>query len=454
MKVGDKYTVDITSVGMDGEGVARVEGFVIFVPKTLLGEQALVEITQVKKSYAFAKVIKLLKSSQDRITPPCDICFKCGGCEMLHISYPAQLEIKRNAVKNCLDRECGIDCDVDETVASPDVFNYRNKVQLPISRQRGKAVGGYYAPNTHNIIPSSERGEVGKCVLNEQGIQGIIDIFLQWLDEKNISVYDEKSHSGVVRHLIVRKIGDKFSVCVVVNAESLANYDTLAEKLKNEGYDFSLYISINKKRTNVILGEKTICLYGDEIIVGETLGVKFGVSVPSFMQINDKVRDLIYSRVGKIIEESKIPNVIDAYSGVGIMSNIFAKHAKKVYAVEIVEEAVKDGIALASANNNAEKIQFICGDCARELPPLIASLDKSIVVLDPPRKGCDVRVLDSILQAKPTKIIYVSCNPATLARDVKRLLGNYSIESVTPYDMFPHTKHIETLVCLKLAQTE
>lgn len=159
MKAGDKFTVDINSVGMDGEGVARVEGFVVFVPKTLLGEQAVVEITQVKKSFAFAKVIKLLKASQARIQPPCDLCFKCGGCEMLHISYPAQLEIKRNAVKNCIDRECGIDCSVDDTVASPDVYNYRNKVQLPISRQNGIAVGGYFAPNTHIVVPKHTRGK-------------------------------------------------------------------------------------------------------------------------------------------------------------------------------------------------------------------------------------------------------------------------------------------------------
>ncbi|MDE6758738.1 MAG: 23S rRNA (uracil(1939)-C(5))-methyltransferase RlmD [Clostridia bacterium] len=449
MKAGDKFTVEINSVGMDGEGVARVEGFVVFIPKTLLGEQAVVEITQVKKSFAFAKVIKLLKASEARIQPPCDLCFKCGGCEMLHISYEAQLEIKRNTVKNCIDRECGIDCFVDDTVASPDVYNYRNKVQLPISRQNGKAVGGYFAPNTHIVVPSSVCGEKGKCVLNANGIQGVVDIFLKWLDESNISVYEEKSRSGLVRHLVVRKIGEKYSICIVINGDSLPHYKTLIDKLKKADYEFSLYVSVNKKNTNVILGDKTVCLYGENSITGEALGVRFGVSVLSFMQINDKVRDMIYTRVGKIIEENDISNVIDAYSGIGIMSNIFAKYAKNVYAIEIVEDAVKDGIALAKANGNADKIKFICGDCARELPPLISTLDKSLVVLDPPRKGCDLRVLESLLKAKPTEIIYISCNPATLARDVKFLLNDYEIQSVTPYDMFPHTKHIETMICLK-----
>lgn len=448
MKVGEKFTVEITSVGMDGEGVARVDGIVIFIPKTLLGEQAVIEITQVKKSFAFAKVIKLLKSSEDRVNPPCPLCFKCGGCEMLHISYPAQLEIKRNNVKNCIDRECNIDCAVDETVASPDVFNYRNKVQLPISRQKGKAVGGYFAPNTHTVVPSSVRSEGGVCVLNSEGIQGVIDIFLQWLDEKNISAYDEKSHSGLVRHLVVRKVCDKFSLCVVINGDSLPNYKTLVERLQKADYDFSLCISINKKRTNVILGDRTINLYGGKAVEGQALGVRFQVSALSFMQVNDKVRDLIYSRVGEIIKSSGIPNVIDAYSGIGIMSNIFAEYADKVYAIEIVEDAVKDSIELAKANGNEDKIISICGDCSKELPDLIATLDKSIVVLDPPRKGCDMRTLDSILQAKPTKIIYISCNPATLARDIKQLLSDYEIQSVTPYDMFPNTKWVETLAVL------
>lgn len=449
MKVGDKFDVEITSVGMDGEGVARVDGIVIFIPKTLLGERVLIEITQTKKSFAFAKVIKLLAASKDRVEPICPLCYKCGGCEMLHISYEQQLAIKRNNVKTCIDRECNIDFPVDKTVASPDIYHYRNKVQLPISRQNGKAVGGYFAPNTHRVVPSSIRSEEGKCVLNSEGIQGIIDIFLEWLDEKNISTYDEKSHSGLVRHLVVRKVGEKFSVCAVVNGDSLPNYNSLVDKIKNAGYDFSLSISLNKKRTNVILGDKTINLYGDKAVAGEALGVKFEVSLLSFMQINDKVRDLIYSRVGEIIKDSGISNVIDAYSGIGIMSNIFAKYADKVYAIEIVEEAVKDSIALAKANGNESKITSILGDCAKELPPLIATLDKSIVVLDPPRKGCDLSVLDSLLRAKPTKIIYISCNPATLARDVKHLLCDYEIQSITPYDMFPNTKWVETLAVLE-----
>ncbi|MDE6189840.1 MAG: 23S rRNA (uracil(1939)-C(5))-methyltransferase RlmD, partial [Clostridia bacterium] len=312
---------------------------------------------------------------------------------------------------------------------------------------------GYFAPNTHVPVASSLRGEGGCCALNSEGIQGVVDAFLEYIDERGISTYDEKSHSGLVRHLVVRKVGETFSICVVVNGDSLPNYKALVKRLEERGYKFSLYISINKKRTNVIMGEKTVTLFGKDTLEGEALGVKFAVSPQSFMQVNDEVRDLIYSKVGEIIKASEIENVVDAYSGIGIMSNIFAGFCEKVYAVEIVKEAVENSKQLAKLNGNSHKIISICGDCARELPPLIARLDKSIVVLDPPRKGCDESVLESILKSMPTKIIYISCNPATLARDIKRLLEKYEIESVTPYDMFPQTKHIETLICLKRKKT-
>lgn len=452
MNVRDKITVEITSVGMNGEGVARVDGMVVFVPYTLLGEQAIVEITQVKKAYAFGKVIKLLRASEDRARPLCKLCFKCGGCEMQHIKYDTQLAIKRNTVKNCIDRECGIDFPVDSTVPSPDIYGYRNKIQLPISKVDGKIAGGYFASNTHKAVANSVQGEGGGCALNAEGIQLIVDCFLDHIQRFGIEVYDETSHSGLIRHLVVRKVGDKFSVCAVVNGDGLPEYKAFARKMEEAGVNFSLYISSNKKRTNVIMGDTVRLLVGNECVEGDAMGVKYSVSPQSFMQVNDKVRDLIYSRVGEIIKESGISNVIDAYSGIGIMSNIFAAYCDRVYAIEIVEQAVEDARRLAKLNGNGDKIVNICGDCAQRLPELIARMDGSAVVLDPPRKGCDTRVLESLLKAKPDRIIYISCNPATLARDMKYLLSEYEPVSITPYDMFPHTKHIETLVCLKRKQ--
>ncbi len=448
MKKGDKLTLDISSVGMNGEGVARIDGFVVFVPQTLVGEKVTACVTSVKKSFATARVVKVVSPSEDRVAPQCRICFKCGGCEMLHIKYQRQLEIKRAHVKNCIDRECGIDCRVDETVPSPEVYGYRNKIQLPITIRGGKVAGGYFEAGTHNMVPFCAQDEKSCCVLHGEDMQGIVDIFLRFVGENKLTVYDEDSHSGLIRHLVIRRVGGKYSICVVVNGESLPEYKRFAKALQNDGYDFSLYISPNLKRTNVIMGEKAVLLCGDEALQAETLGIKYSVSPKSFMQVNDKVRDIIYRRVGDIIKNSNIDNVVDAYSGIGIMSNIFAKYADKVYAIEIEEQAVKDGMELAKVNGNQDKIINICGDCAEELPKLISRIGDALAVLDPPRKGCDKSIIQSLLDAAPRRIVYISCNPATLARDIKMLLSGYDLASVTPYDMFPHTKHVETLVCL------
>lgn len=450
MQKGDILTLDITSVGMNGEGIGRVDNFVVFVDGAMQGEEVKAQVLQVKKSFCNAKVIKVISPSSDRVQPPCKVCFKCGGCEMQHISYAKQLEIKRDRVKSCLERECKMQFNVDETVASPQVFYYRNKIQLPISFQDGKLVGGYFAPNSHKVVAFCRQGESGICHLNCDGMQDIIDTFLDYMHAEGISHYDENSHSGTIRHLVIRKVGDKFAICVVANGQSLKSHGKLVNALKAKDFDFSLYLSSNTQRTNVIMGDKVTVLYGEESLQGETLGVKYQVSPLSFMQVNDGVRDMIYAKVGSIIKDSGISNVIDAYSGVGIMSNIFAKYADKVYAIEIVRQAIDNSIQLAKLNGNEDKIINVCGDCAEELPKVIAKLkDKgSIVVLDPPRKGCDKRVLDALLYALPDKIIYISCNPATLARDVKLLLSQYDVESVTPYDMFPQTKHVESVVCL------
>lgn len=450
MQVGDILTVDITSVGMDGEGVARVDGVVLFVPGTLVGETVKAQVTQVKKSFCFAKVIKILVASSDRVTPQCKICFKCGGCETLHIDYAKQLEIKRLHVKNCLERECKREFAIDATVASPNQVGYRNKIQVPIAYQGGKLVGGYFAPNSHKVVPFCKQGESGSCLLNSQGMQEILDVFLNYMNQEGVTAYDETKHSGLVRHLVIRKVDGKFAICVVINGNDLPKSNRLISMLNTLGIVFSLYISPNTRRTNVILGEKVTTLYGEDALQGEALGVKYLVSPQSFMQINDGVRDMIYSRVGEIIKESGIKSVIDAYSGIGIMSNIFAKYADKVYAIEIVPQAIANSKVLAKLNGNGDKIINICGDCAQHLPKVVSSLDKSIVVLDPPRKGCDIAVLKALLTALPDKIIYISCNPATLARDVNFLLEKYEPSSITPYDMFPNTKHVETLACLKL----
>lgn len=455
MNKGDILQVEIVGTGMIGEGVAKVDGKVVFVPMTLEGEQVKVQITEDKKAFATAKVIKMLQPSPLRVAPLCPIYFGCGGCEMQHIDYAHQLTIKTQRVADCIRKQCRQDIPVLPTIASPSKWGYRNKVQLPITLVDGKIVVGYFRNGTHKVVPLGkvEDGTLGDCPLHDRAMQEVIDVFLDWANRNDLSVYDETSHRGLLRHFCVRKVGQAYAIVVVVNGNSLPKYNSLIDDFVAHGLSFSLYLSINTDRTNVIYGKCIKTLYGRDTLFDEILGVKVGVSPLSFMQINDGVRDMIYSKVGEIISKSSHSVVFDLFSGVGVMSNIFAKYADKVVGIEIVPDAVRNADMLAKLNGNQDKITNVCGDVTVELPKQIAkySADKlsdGIVVVDPPRKGCSPEVIDCLLQARPKQIIYVSCNPATLARDMAMLLPKYCVDYVQPYDMFPMTGHVETLVKL------
>ncbi len=455
MNKGDILQVEIVGTGMNGEGVTKVDGKVVFVPMTLEGEQVKVQITEDKKAFATAKVIKMLQPSPLRVAPLCPIYFGCGGCEMQHIDYAHQLAIKTNRVADCIRKQCRQDIPVLPTIASPSKWGYRNKVQLPITLVDGKIAVGYFRNGTHKVVPLGkvEDGTLGDCPLHDRAMQEVIDVFLDWANRNDLSVYDETSHRGLLRHFCVRKVGNSFAIVVVVNGNSLPNHNSLIDDFVAHGLSFSLYLSINTDRTNVIYGKCIKTLYGRDTLFDEILGVKVGVSPLSFMQINDGVRDMIYSKVGEIISKSSHSVVFDLFSGVGVMSNIFAKYADKVVGIEIVPDAVRNADMLAKLNGNQDKITNVCGDVTVELPKQIAkySADKlsdGIVVVDPPRKGCSPEVIDCLLQARPKQIIYVSCNPATLARDMAMLLSKYCVDFVQPYDMFPMTGHVETLVKL------
>lgn len=573
MKIGDIVELQITSNGMNGEGVTRYNDCVVFVPLTLVGEVVMAQFTEVKKSFARAKVIKLIKASEYRVTPICPVFFQCGGCEMQHINYETQLSIKRQQVADCLRKELKVEIDVPMTKCGNQRFGYRNKIQVPISRDNDGPIVGYYKPNSHTIVPFRlhEHTEYGNCPLHNNVMQDIIDIFCHFVYDYDITTYDEKSHKGLVRHLVIRKIGDTYSITVVINGDTLPNVKMLIEEYLQYGLNFSLYLSSNTRDTNVILGDKAKVIYGNKQISGEVLGVKIEVSPLSFMQVNDEVRDLIYNRVIEIIESKNNSIVIDAYSGIGILSNVIARKARKVYAIEIIKDAVRDANRIAELNDNKEKIVNICGDVVEVMPMLMESMrsggicssigavhemqlsadafekiknnkktieirlndekrqalnigdfiifnnkennekisvevtqldkfatfqqmfkevdniamgwskkncnnykdmynfytkeeekavgtvaisfafvtDKTTLVLDPPRKGCEKQVIEAILKACPNRIIYISCNPASLARDVALLAQNYSITSVEPFDMFPMTGHVESVVCLQ-----
>ena len=453
MNKGEILELDITSYGKDGEGVAKLDNFVIFIPGCLVGERVKVQVTDVKKAFAFAKVIKVITPSKERITPFCPIFFRCGGCEMQHVNYDYQLKVKRENVKNCIDKACKIDSNVNPVVCGEKKFGYRNKVQIPIREVNGKAMAGFYKEGSHTFVPfeKSKDAELGDCSLHTATMQLIIDKVVAWVNDNKISTYDEIKNKGIIRHLVLRRVDNSYSICLVINSNTLPKQKELIESLKELDLPFSLYVSQNLKQTNVIMGDKISCVYGEEKIEGAALGVKFTVNPNSFLQVNDEIRDKIYKAVIDEVEKDPDSIVFDVYSGIGILSNVFAKSAKKVIGIEIVKEAVEDANKLAKLNGN-DNITNICGDAAKELPRVIKEYknQNTIVVIDPPRKGCDEKVLQSMLDAEPKKIAYISCNPATLARDLSMLQEKYDIISIEPYDMFPQTKHVETVALLNL----
>lgn len=378
-----------------------------------------------------------MKKSEFRITPPCPYFYKCGGCNLQHVDYNQQLKIKQNIVQTTLNKQIPF-IKVQECEPSSQ-FMYRNKMQLPVTINGI----GMYRENSHDII------NIENCILCKDWIKYVISAVKEFISKTNISLYDEQSHKGVIRHILAREIDNSLSITIVINADELNHYKILIDLLKQYFNDFNLFCCVNKIKNNTILTSNIKCLHGNPVQETEDFGIKHFVSPLSFVQINRTIQNKIYSKILDYIDDDNI--VIDAYSGAGLLTAIISKKAKYVYGIEIVKQATDNANELIS-NNNIKNVQNINGDCSIELPNLINKLkgSKIKIVLDPPRKGCSDNVLNAILESEPEEIIYVSCNPATLARDLSILAHKYEVISVKPYDMFPQTKHVETLAHLKL----
>lgn len=450
IKQDDILTLDIVDYGINGEGIAKYKGVVIFIPFAMKGERIEAKITYVKRDFATAKLLKIIEQSSLRKDYPCNRFIKCGGCNLLHVDYGEQLALKRNTLENTLKKSLG-EVKVEPCVPSPNTLGYRNKVQLPFGIVNGRAVLGFFRAGTHKIV------SITKCFLHGDWLEELIEVVLDFVRKNDISVYDETSHTGLLRHMVARFIDNKLCLVLVTNGDTLPHYRKLIDRLKEKFKDFSLYLSVNQKKTNVILGDKLICLKEGDFQI-DILGIKVKLSPLSFLQVNDKVRDMIYKRV---IDECRGSDaVIDAYSGVGILGAALVKHGiKEVYNIEIVPEAVKDANALAKENGVSDRIKNILGDVSKELPKLIEKIhsqDKRIsIILDPPRKGVDKNAISALTNIPyPINLIYISCNPATLARDLALLTKNdiYAIKSITPCDMFPQTRHVECVVLMSRAK--
>lgn len=466
MKKNDLLTGICDQIGYNGEGIFHIEGTTFFVPYCLTGEKVLFKVLKLKGGVGYGKVEKILEKSPSRVQPVCPIFQKCGGCQLQHASYDSQLLIKENTVKNAFKKISAIDIKIDGVFSGEKIYGYRNKLQLPVREQDGKVKIGFFRENSHDVVETDE------CFIQPAWSKKIIKIFKDFVDGKTVTAYNENTKNGLVRHIVVREIGGEFIITVVANGNKIPCVNGLIDRLFEGFQTFSLYLNINKNEDNVIFGDKFILLYGNGKISLKEFGVNYSIGPESFMQVNAEVKKLLYSKVVELAGLDKDTVVIDGYSGAGVMTAMLAKNAKKAYGVEIIKEAVDSANDLAKSNGLEDKMQSICAPCEDVLPSIIEHEvkegNKTVLVLDPPRKGVSLNVLKSALAAKPDKIIYVACSPQSLARDVGVLTGKletssdkilglspstppaatYQIEKTYLFDMFPQTKHVETLVVL------
>lgn len=443
MLKNDEFILEITDVTTDGSGIGKLDGMAVFVPLTAVGDVVRVKALKVKKTYAFGKAVEIITPSKDRIENDCPYFNRCGGCVFRHISYDAELRLKTDKVREALKRIGGVDLPPQPIMFSGDL-RYRNKAQYPLSED-GKV--GFYAFHSHRIIPCDD------CLLQPEIFAKISEAVTEFVKEFNISIYNEEKHTGLLRHLYIRKgqITEEIMVTFVINGDSLTKYDIIIHRLKEICGEKlkSVVLNINKENTNVILGDKCKTLYGRDYITDILAGVKVRLSALSFYQVNNVMASRLYEKAAEYAKpEGK--NIVDLYCGAGAIGLSMAKRAKSVIGVEIIPEAVKDA-EFNAKENGIENARFICGDAKYAAEQLKKeSIKPDTVIVDPPRKGCDSEVIKIIANDFcPQSVVYISCDPATLARDVKifKDLG-YGLLEYTPADLFPRTAHVETVALL------
>lgn len=427
----------------NAETVGVVDGYTVFVPQLIVGESARVKINYVKRNVAYGDVLEVLAPSDKRVRPTCKRFGKCGGCALSHMTYDEQLLFKRNKVANNLSKIAKLDVDVLPCVASPSIVGYRNKLSLPVSGTRGNVRIGMYERKSHKVVPMS------KCELGGEWSRTLVEVFTKYCNDYGIAPYDEKTFTGEVRHLVARYVDGQLLVTVVSNGEFKRDLQPLAEALSSHFDRFGLFVNINTQHNNVILGKVTKHVCGLCYIEGEHLGVKFRLRPNSFFQVNDGVKDAIYTEVKELLDVSHTEVLVDCFSGIGILTNILASEGYDTYAIEIEPSAVTDANEMVDLNNSP-RVTNVCGDVTVELPKIVESCsDKRLtVVVDPPRKGLGESICNTLLHAEPDNIVYISCDSATLARDLALLSAKYSVTYIQPWDMFPNTDQVETLVCL------
>lgn len=448
MKKDEIVTVTIEDISSEGLGVGRSDGLTLFVKDTVIGDMAEVKVMKMKKTYGYARLMRLVRPGKDRVEAPCPVARQCGGCQLQAMSYESQLRFKENKVRGNLQRIGKFENPpMERIIGMGKPFRYRNKAQFPVGRDgAGRLVAGFYAGRTHTIVACRD------CLLGHSVNEKILGIVLGYMEEYGVPAYDETTGRGIVRHIMTR-VGfrtGQVMVCIVANADDLPFCGVLADRLSQIPGMTSVTISVNKEKTNVIMGKKLRLIWGQEYIEDMIGDVRFRISPLSFYQVNPVQTEKLYGKALEYAGLTGTETVWDLYCGIGTISLFLAQKAKKVCGVEIVPEAIRDARQNAALNGitNAE---FFVGKAEDVLPEKYETenISADVIVVDPPRKGCEKSVLDTMIKMQPQKIVYISCDSATLARDLRYVCDRgYELKKVCPVDMFGMSVHTETVVLL------
>ena len=446
IKLGDLFELHIEDMGHTGTGIGKIDGFTVFVENAVVGDTIKIKIVELKKNYGFGEIVEFLEYSSHRIQSESPVSDTCGGCQLQNVKYEEQLKIKKKMVVDNLERIGGISSiSVNDVIGMETPYRYRNKAQFPVGQKNGKAIIGFFQKKSHEIV------ECESCILQHDINDKIVSKMKEIIDEFGMTVYDEKTGKGLLRH-IVTKVGwhtHEIMLILVTNKKAFPDKETIIQAIIEKMPEVTTIIqNVNTGRNPSVLGDKSITLYGKGYIMDSLKGIKFYISPLSFYQVNPIQMEKLYSKALEYADLKGTETVFDLYSGIGTISLFLAKQSKKVIGVEMAASAIKDAAKNAELNQ-ITNTEFYHGKAEEVVPQLYKQGYKAdVVVVDPPRKGCDERLLKTMIEMKPERIVYISCNPSTLARDLKFLEGNgYETKEVQPVDMFGGTMHVET-VCL------
>ena len=445
------YEATVTDYTAEGQGVAHVEGCAVFLPNAIAGERVRLRIEKAQKTWAAGKIVEILEKSPHRRNRECPVAKLCGGCDFWHMDYEEETRLKAGRVKTCLNRLGGEALTEVPILAAPDCHGYRNKAQYPVAQKKGRAYAGFFRAGTHDVV------ENRRCLILPPETDAVKDTVMDYVNQFRVSVYDEASHTGLLRHIYVRRgaVSKQILVCLVCNGERLPKVEALLTRLQTIPGFTTLVLSVNTKKGNAVLGDKFITLHGPGYIEDTLCGLSFRLSPRSFYQVNHHQAQRLYETAIEKAQITKNDTVLDLYCGVGTITLAMASAAGKVIGVEVIPQAVEDAKDNAR-RNGIENVEFFCGDAGQAALELERNgVRPDVVVVDPPRKGLNADTIEALSRMTPRRIVYVSCDPATLARDVALLKQRgYALQSATAADLFPRCAHVETVVLLSKGEID